>query len=742
MRRRAILIGLTLAGTATVAAQAPPVRVADLIGMTLFGSDANNGASQDLHVMSPDGRRVAVVVQRGNLATNTVDYPLLVFATAAAGPAPRADTVVALAAASNDAAISQVVWLADNQTVVFLGPRPGELPQIYTLDVATRVLTAHTHVAAGVASFQMAPSGDPIIYQEQGRADTSDYGTMRAHGFAVDPSVLPFDLIGGDWRAARRRAGAPHGYRMVRRGRDAPLALPDSASGYRECRLDPWYGPPISPTGEALLLVCAPTTPPALWRAYRNPRYRLFADRYGAQGDQLVLLDLASGRAHLVYDAPLILQGESNFAWAPDGRSVLVSGALLPLTGPDSAWRSDHRLVAEIDLASGAITVVVRRDSLIVRAWNARTGIVEFAQGPAWFELNDDSQRVFYRKTARGWRTADSDAGGATAAGPSFLVTQDANTPPRLVAVDRRNGRPRLVFDPNPGLLERHRFGRTETFHWTTKAGRTFAGGLYYPPDYVPGRRYPLVLQTHGYDSTQFAPGGVVTAGNAAQPLAGSGIVVLQTAEMVVGKESDVAADEGPFHQDMLEGAIDALDQRGLIDRTKVGLQGFSRTCFAALYCLTHSSYPIAAADLSDGVDYSYVQYLMFRGGANDESMNGGRPWGPAHTQWLERAPGFRLDRVTAPLRMTAIGSSSVLEEWEPYAGMLAQGKPAELVYIPEGSHVLVKPWERLTSQQGSVDWDRFWLQGYEDPDASKADQYVRWRRLRAQRDSTTASAS
>ena len=160
------------------------------------------------------------------------------------------------------------------------------------------------------------------------------------------------------------------------------------------------------------------------------------------------------------------------------------------------------------------------------------------------------------------------------------------------------------------------------------------------------------------------------------------------------------------------------------------------------MYFLTHSSYPIAAADLSDGVDYSYVQYLMFRGGADDEGMNGGRPWGPAHTQWLERAPGFRLDHVTAPLRITAIGSSSVLQEWEPYAGMLAQGKPAELVYIPEGSHVLVKPWERLTSQQGAVDWDRFWLQGYEDPDPAKADQYARWRRLRTQRDSTTASSS
>ena len=741
MRGAAVLLGLTLGGATAGGAQAEPVRVADLIGMTLFGSDAHNGASEDIHVVSPDGRLLAVVVQRGNLSRNTVDYSLLLFRTASLQSTLRPDTIASLSATSNDPAISHVVWLSDNHSLAFLGRRPGESPQIYTVDVATRSMTARTHSGAGVTSFEMAPGGDPLIYQEQGRADTSDYAAMRAHGFAVDRTVLPSDLIGADWRAARRRAEAPQGYRIVRHGRDAPLALPDSTSGYRRCTLNPWYGPPISPTGDAMLLVCAPSAPPALWRAYRNPRYRLFADRFDAQGDELVLLDLASGGARLVYDAPLLLQGETNFSWAPDGRSVLVSGALLPMTGPDSARRSTQRMVAEIDLHTGAIGIVVPRDSLIVRSWDARTGIVEFAQAPAWFEVNDQSPRVQYRKSARGWMPAP---GAPAAAGPTFLVIQDANTPPFLAAVDARGRRTRVVFDPNPGLVERHRFGRAEVFHWTTKAGNTFAGGLYYPPDYALGLRYPLVIQTHGYDSTVFAPEGVLTTGYAAQPLANAGILVLQAAEQVKGNASAVAEtpDEAPFDQDMLEGAIDALDRRGLIDHTKVGLHGFSRTCFTTLYFLTHSSYPIAAADLSDGVDYSYLQYLVYGGGASDERINGGRPWGPTQAQWLARAPGFRLDHVTTPLRLTAIGPHSVLEEWEPYAGLRAQGKPAELSYIPDGEHILVKPWERMTSQQGAVDWYRFWLQDYEDPDSAKAEQYARWHKLRAMRDSTTATSS
>jgi hypothetical protein len=39
-----------------------------------------------------------------------------------------------------------------------------------------------------------------------------------------------------------------------------------------------------------------------------------------------------------------------------------------------------------------------------------------------------------------------------------------------------------------------------------------------------------------------------------------------------------------------------------------------------------------------------------------------------------------------------------------------------------------------LISQQGSVDWFRFWLKGDEDRDPAKAEQYVRWREMRKQR--------
>jgi hypothetical protein len=112
-------------------------------------------------------------------------------------------------------------------------------------------------------------------------------------------------------------------------------------------------------------------------------------------------------------------------------------------------------------------------------------------------------------------------------------------------------------------------------------------------------------------------------------------------------------------------------------------------------------------------------------------TMYGGPPFGNNFERWREQAPDFNLDRVTAPLRLEAIGVQSVLEEWEPYAGLLLLHKPVELSVIPDGEHLLVKPWERLASAQTNADWFRFWLKGEEDPDPAKRAQYERWRVLR-----------
>jgi hypothetical protein len=114
------------------------------------------------------------------------------------------------------------------------------------------------------------------------------------------------------------------------------------------------------------------------------------------------------------------------------------------------------------------------------------------------------------------------------------------------------------------------------------------------------------------------------------------------------------------------------------------------------------------------------------------EKIIGSKPVGDGLKRWLDSAPGFRLDQLETPLRIEAITPTSVLGEWEIYSSLKLQGKPVDLIYFPKGQHIHQRPLERLASQEGDVDWFRFWLQGHQSLEPSKHDQYKRWEALKA----------
>src|SRR5262249_50059855 len=150
-----------------------------------------------------------------------------------------------------------------------------------------------------------------------------------------------------------------------------------------------------------------------------------------------------------------------------------------------------------------------------------------------------------------------------------------------------------LDLNPQFGELD---FGRVETIEWEV-AGAKIIGGLYLPPDYQPGKRYPLVIQTHGFMPNEFSMDGRSewSSGFAARPLAARGILVLQAQNFKdyqrdhdrIGNDRSLGTTSGESFKNfsvlLYEAAIDLLDKKGMIDRDRVGIIGFSRTvCFVA----------------------------------------------------------------------------------------------------------------------------------------------------------------
>ena len=135
-----------------------------------------------------------------------------------------------------------------------------------------------------------------------------------------------------------------------------------------------------------------------------------------------------------------------------------------------------------------------------------------------------------------------------------------------------------------------------------------------------------------------------------------------------------------------------------------------------------------------DGVMENYFQYMLDPEGSAHETnaIIGAEPFGAGLPQWLKRSPGFNLDKVATPLLVNTEGRGILLlGMWEPYAGLHYLHKPVDLIILNTDEHTLTNPAVRMASQGGSVDWFRFWLQDYEDPDPAKTEQYKRWRGLR-----------
>jgi dipeptidyl aminopeptidase/acylaminoacyl peptidase len=326
-------------------------------------------------------------------------------------------------------------------------------------------------------------------------------------------------------------------------------------------------------------------------------------------------------------------------------------------------------------------------------------------------------------------------------------LDENINTPPKIYVTDKKTQQKVLLLDLNPQFADLQ-FGKVETIEWES-SGVAFVGGLYLPPDFQTGKRYPLVIQTHGFSEDRFSMDGLDewSSGYAARPLAASGFVVLQSYSIKDprvwdginnGKDKRFGLTpeqaERRLARAAFEGAIDYLDGQGVVDRSRVGISGFSRTVSYAAYTLTHTKYKFGAAVLTDGIDGGYFTEIVNPGDASEvgDAMNGGvTPFGEGIKEWLEESPSFNLDKVQAAVRLVGLDPPSVLNLWEWFSGLTLQGKPVELIEIPDGTHLLEKPWERRTAMQGMVDWFRFWLKGEEDPDPAKSGQYSRWRELR-----------
>jgi dipeptidyl aminopeptidase/acylaminoacyl peptidase len=653
-----------------------PISVADVIQMTQVVEDSAGRIAW----FSPDGSQFVLVLKRGNLERNTNDFDLLRYRTADALHSAESEVLLTMSSSSNGDAIKDVKWMRDNRTIVFLGECPDELSQVYAFDTKEKRLHAVTRSAIAVEGYDISADGHEIVYITKPGRETPRLKRETENAVIVSEGETLGELLNDNRDQSALWSG----------GEQLSVQQVDHAT--RTVSVDdyiPAWGPPprIAPDGKhAVIGVIVRKIPPA-WHEYQDADLQRIIASHRPEGrpaffvERYLLLDTISGAITPLLDSPMI--GFRPVRWSADSQSVRLKGVFLPLdTGDEKerAKRTRERYNVKVEVATGEVHL------LPDQTWHA-----EEAEYPALH----------------------------------VTVKQSMTLRPKIYAEDEQ-GNSRMRLDPNP-WLDALAFGEVEIIEWQATDGHKVKGELYKPPDYTPGKRYPLVIQTHGFAPNRFWMDGPWSSAFSARPLAANGILVLQ---LDYDRSVEVTAGEGRREMASFAGAIDELDRRGLIDRHRVGISGFSRTVYHTEYALTHSNCLFAAANLVDGMDAGYLQYLAF-GPSESPSLNDGKPFGYGLAAWMANSPSFQLGRMRTPVRMQSHGlSGAILSFWEWFALLSDMQRPVELAYIPDAPHIIVKPQDKRVAQEGLVDWFRFWLKGEVDPNPEKHAQYVRWGKL------------
>jgi len=753
---------LVLVRCGPVAAVTDPVgpTVAEVVEFTRIIEPGGNGPDELRAQVSPDRARAFIVTRQADVKGNLNRYRILLLDLSPERldlARPAAPQVVLSVDARQDDSYAEpfiraVRW-ADSRTLVFLA-RVADAPvQVYRLDVHTRQLVQLTHETHPIVSFAVSGDLRRVLYAVQWPNPPMPEG---AHSVVVgNQSFWSVKFGQHDLRSQHRF----YRYFVVESGSKLPprpLGDAFAEGSLSEPRVS------MSPDGRWALLPHYEPQRQLEW-AQRYPLVDEMSRRYGPslgidpQGyfsrpsgyvaRRMVAYRLADGRVQTVLDAPDDAspgggQRRQDRLWQGDGQSVVLAGTHLPPDPSRAAAAGSH--IVEYWPDSGRWEVIA--------ALAGRLQEVHEWGGIGFVAIDGERRRRFARRAGGGWREVDAGVGDPVPArgGWTLRIDEGLNQPPDIVATS--GGRSVRLTALNPQFAAA-RWGTMRPYSWQDNKGRRWDGGLMGgsgAQSEMTGRgRWPLVIQTYGFVPDRFYLDGPnvglgYTSGFAGRAFVREGLLVLAMPWRASGAAPADERDGVQAFMEGVRGAVDALVGEGLVDAARVGIMGWSATGERVLNLVTFSGLPIRAASLLDG-DANTLFALSVTYGASDsiwvrrERINDGLPFGQSLQRWIQNDPSLHTDCVRTALRIETYGPW-VLNNWDIYALLRRQYKPAEMVVIPGGTHSLSRPAERMVSLQGNVDWYRFWLKGEErtqvllpaETTESLRAQYARWREMEA----------
>ena len=405
--------------------------------------------------------------------------------------------------------------------------------------------------------------------------------------------------------------------------------------------------------------------------------------------------------------------------YSPDGTQLLVSGG--PETfGSLGVKVSDGRIPNSYDTQLYLFDLKTRKAEPLTRNFDPAAGTARWApDGKIYLTATERDYVNLYRldPKRRNFTKIDvpveviTSVDYAEKGNVALLRGTGISTPVKLYAIDLSTGKSSLLSDPGADQLAYVLKGRTEEWNFKSSRGITIYGRVYYPVNYDPAKKYPVIVNFYGgttptdrsfggrYPKEVWAAEGYMVY--VLQPSGSTGFGQDFSALHVNGWGREAI-------DDIIEGTKKFLAAFPSADAANVGCVGASYGGFTTMMLQTRTDIfrtAIAHAGISDITSYwgeGYWGYSYSSG-----ATKGSYPWNRRDI-YVDNSPLFNADKFSNSILLlhgTADTNVPVGESLQYYAALKILGKDVEMVLVSGENHHILDYKKRIEWHNTIMSW-------------------------------------
>jgi dipeptidyl aminopeptidase/acylaminoacyl peptidase len=302
-----------------------------------------------------------------------------------------------------------------------------------------------------------------------------------------------------------------------------------------------------------------------------------------------------------------------------------------------------------------------------------------------------------------------------SAQGALAVVADTAAQPPELYLLRTPESRPVRLTEFNR-KFETYAFPRSIEVQWRAPDRELNDGILTYPNGYEPGKRYPLVVYSHGgpeaastehFDEDEIGP--------LRDLFAARGYVVFEpnyrgSDNLGNAHEHAIYRDPGSGPNSDVISGIRMLEREALVDPSRIAAVGHSYGGYMTAWLISHQQFWRCAVVADGAVDWTEEYELSGAGNlAWTRDSLGGGPWDKASAALYRTGSPITYagDISTPTLILSGTDDTTVpiTESFALYHALVSRHVPVKLIGIPGAHHSPQDPVHRELYYRAIVEW-------------------------------------